>query len=770
MRFLFRLAAFSTALLFAGCNDGGLAGGEGGSADVSESVEAFSAFSAFSMLLEPAGPVINGVVAQGTVRNAVITASRWQPSGYTVVGSATTDAAGNYRLTLPDAASGYVRLDMALSADPEHPTEMLCVAPQCGDAVFGQWYPLTVNPRMSSWATVSATGAVTAIPMTPFSTIAVRYGESIGGGLPGVQYARKRLSLLLGLHTRWLGTAPGNLTDRAYLDTANIQSLKWSMLVASFAGLAQSQGVDLATVIDRYADAFRKHHGQLLQAAGADGSEPSLAALIQAALAVDAVVRTRALLPLSDWLAQQQAGQLNPLPPLAFDSEALLTALGPMGADIRSVMQSEGAASLEALIADQLSEVRWLASPDSLAIASVSASTVLYSMLGSALLANLTPGMGETTLTLQSGPLTVTLNTGSRVLTLTGVDSGMDVNLSVTLTALNAGSSAQPYVFTAIGTVANGNVSASINGSLTIDPTTTNLTPLLTAASGVFNRSPTALQDLQAAIGGILQTGHGVFTINGSAAMQSVANPDSRLAVTGKAALEVDMAGEASGGIKASGSVAYGTLTLPNGDYFTVTPGAGDFLKFALSGNDGTVSTQFSAYALGLPQTVVRGYGKLTRLGSLLTGVRDTVTGQLAAGQLDLSRVLSTLFNFDYGQMALTVKGSANILGGYNHLYNLGIAKGALWISQPNSTAVAIRVAGDRNGAVVRAGTLSYVMGLDLANLNNPAVVVGDTATGGLWRMELASLMPSVPPGTGPLTPPPPPPPPPPLPPGLPML
>ena len=65
MRFLFRLAAFSTALLFAGCNDGGLAGDEGGSADVSESVEAFSAFSAFSMLLEPAGPVINGVVAQG---------------------------------------------------------------------------------------------------------------------------------------------------------------------------------------------------------------------------------------------------------------------------------------------------------------------------------------------------------------------------------------------------------------------------------------------------------------------------------------------------------------------------------------------------------------------------------------------------------------------------------------------------------------------------------------------------------------------------------
>ncbi|HEX5276539.1 MAG TPA: hypothetical protein VFW42_02600 [Fluviicoccus sp.] len=732
MRLLFRLAGFSAALLFAGCNDGGLAGGgEGGETR-----------SAVGVLMETTGPVINGVVAQGPVRNAVITASRWQPTGYAVVGSATTDASGNYSLPLPDSAPGFVRLDMALSADPEHPTEMLCVAVQCGDAVFGQWYPLSVNPRMSSWATVSGTGAVTTVPMTPFSTIAVRYAESIGGGPLGVNYARKRLSLLLGLSTSTLGTAPGNITDRAYLDAASASSLKWAMMVASFAELAQSQGVDLATVIDRYADAFRKNNGQLLQAPGADGSEPNLSSMILAALAVDSVARTRAGPSLSNWLSQQQSGQLNPLPPLAFDSEALLNALGPMGVDIRSVMQSEGAASLEALVAGQLSEVRWLASQETLAIASLSARTVVYSMLGSALLAKLPAG---TSVTLVSGPLIVSLDTGSRVLTLIGVDSGMNVNLSIGLTALNAGSSTKPYVFTASGTVANGNVSASINGSLQINPTTTNLAPLLSAASGLFNSSPTAVQDLQAAIGGILQTGHGVFTISGSASMESVANPSSRLAVDGKASLNVDMAGGESGSIKAFGSVAYGTLTLPNGDYFNVTPGAGDFLRFALSGNDGSLSTQFSAYVMGLPQTVVKGSGKLTRLGSLLSGLRDTITGQLAAGQLDLSQILSQLTAFDYSSMELTVRGSANILGSYNHLYNLGIANGGLWISQPNSTAVAIRVTGGTNGAVVRAGDLSYVMGLDLANLNNPAVVVGDAVSGGFWRLDLASLMPPLP-------------------------
>lgn len=729
MRFLVKAVGLSAALLFTGCNEEADPG--------SNSTE-----SAVGVVTAPVSvATINGAVVQGLVRNAVVTASRWQTAGNVVAGSAMTDASGNYSLTLPDAAAGYVRLEMSLSTDPARPTEMLCVAARCGAASFGEWYPLTTNPRMSTWATVGSTGVVTTMPMTPFSTMTVRYAEKIGGGsLVAVNYARKRIALLLGPSGGALGAVPGNVTDPAYVRAAGAASLKWSMLVAAFAELAESQGVDLATVIDRYSAAFQQNHGQLLQAEDGISPQPGLASIIQAAIAVDGVARGTASSALQTWLAQQQPGQLNLLPALNFDSGAFVSALGPMGQDVLSVMQAKGASSLQGLIVDQLSKFRWLASQESTAVASISAQTVIYSMLGSAILANLPAGMPATPIELNPGPLNVTLNTGTRVLTLTGTEQGMTVNLSITLTALNAGSTAHPYVFTAVGTVSNANVSASINGTLRIDPTTTNLTPLLDASRGIFNGNTSALNDLLVAVGGILQSGRGVFTVYGTAGMQSLVNPGSQLSISGKAALNVDMAGGTGGAVKASGSVAYGTLTLPNGDYYTLDTAVGEFLTFALNDNDGTFNSRFSAYTLSLPQTIVKASGKLTGLGGLLTNLRNTLTSQLAVGQLNLTQLMDSLLNFDYSQLALTLRGQANILGSYNHIYNLSLLNGGLTISQPNSTATAIRARGGSNGAVIWVGPLTYVMGLDLRDVRNPAVVVGDNVSGGLWRADWASL------------------------------
>lgn len=730
MRFLFKAAAVSAALMLGGCNDGADSTGTTTSAVGVESVPVTT-------------PTISTSVVQGQIRNAVLTASRWQGTGYVTVATTMSDAAGNFTLSMPDSVAGYVKLEMSLSTDPARPTEMLCVAAQCGSATFGQWYPLTENPRMSSWALVASNGSVTTQPLTPFSTMAVRYAEKLGGGFlssTAVNLARKRVALLLGVSIGTLGLTPGNVTNPTFVRTTNPASLKWSMLTAAFADLAETQGRSLSAVIDSYSTAFQKYNGQLLQTADGLPAQSSLAALIRAAINVDTAARGTAALTLQPWLDLQVAGELTPLPAWTFDSSALIAGLGPMGQDITSVIQANGASTLEELIRNQLSSFRWVASQESVAIASIGTQTVVMAMLGSAVLANLTPEAVNTSIVLGSGDLNVVLNTGTRVMTLIGTSQGMNINLRLTLTALNAGSQTRPFVFSAVGSVSNANVNATINGSLRIDPKSTDLNPLLAATSGLFAGSPTALQDLLRAFGGILQSGHGFFTLTGSAGMQSVVNPASQLAVTGKAYLNVEMAGGTAGAIKAGGGVSYGTLTLPNGDSFTVDPAAGDTLTFALGDSDGTFNTRFSAYTLGLPQTLVKASGRLSGLGSLLTGMRNTVTSQLALGQLDVASLLSSLLNYDFSQLDLSMRGQANILGSYNHVYNMTLSGGRLWISQPNSTAWAISASGDLDGVLVKAGNQNYVMGLDLRNLQNPALVVGDAVNGGIWRLEASSL------------------------------
>ncbi len=364
-------AGLAVAAMLGGCQFGDGAGGSGPSAA--------------GVVVAP-GPTLNGTVAEGLMANAVVTAYRWQAGGYVAVGSAVTDDAGRYSLTLPRTATGLLRLDVKLSADPANPTRMRCVAAHCGGAVFGEWLPLAANPGLTGWANVSTTTAATVMPVTPLSTLIVRYAEMLGGGhlrAAELNVAVQRAALLLGVPSSAFALTPGDVSDRTFVSTAAPGALKMSLLAAAFAQLADTQGLGLGAVIDQYAGAFLKNNGRLLQADTGVPAQPNLAALIQAAEDVNTLAFGGGDADWQAWLAQQQAGVLNVLPPAApFNSAALITALGPMGQDVQSVMNDASASTLQQLAGNELNQFRWLASNDTASLTLVATGTVGYAMLG----------------------------------------------------------------------------------------------------------------------------------------------------------------------------------------------------------------------------------------------------------------------------------------------------------------------------------------------------------------------------------------------------
>lgn len=697
---------------------------------------------------------VSSNVVKGIIDNGIIKAWRWENGAYVQVGSAATDVTGHYSLSLSDHAQGLVRLDLTISTDPANPTRMRCDAAKCGNAAFGDWVTLTTNPGLSTWAKVAADGTVTVMPMTPVSTLLVRYAEAVGGHLDAdtVSFAEQRIASLLNMSTDDLLAVPGDLTSVVWVNAASNKALKLTLLAAAFADIANGQGKDVSAIINDYATAFNDNNGRLLQAG--DTGVATLGNLLQSAINSGVLSHSPANADWEQTLTTLQSNVLSALPAGAtFDSGKLLTALGPMGDDIRSVITASGKNNLEELVTSELAQFGWLASKDTAGVAGVAVQTVVYAVMGSTALGAIPPQYLAFVPSLSvvaasdGGGLDVVLFPPTKTMTIKGTTpDGMVVDLTLTLTALNAGSHANPFSFSAVGTVTNANVKATINGTLTIDPTTTDLSPLVNAI-GSLGASATGGstfngQALLAAITGLLQSGHGVFTIQGTAALESLVNTGSTLSVDGKASLDLNMAGGANGAIAASGSVDHGTLALPNGDHFVVNPDNGDFLTFAL-GSGGSFSTQFSAYVLTLPQTVVTASGSLSALGNLLSSARDNVVSQLQAATLDLASILNVFVNFDYSQMHLTVNGQANILGSYQHVYKLALANGDLTITQPNSNQVAIEVSGSTKGLMVRAGTLWWVLGVDLSNVNDPALTVGD-ASGGEYRIDLTSLIAAV--------------------------
>jgi hypothetical protein len=705
----------------------------------------------------PTGTASSNVV-KGIVRNGVVRALRWQDGAYVEVARALTGSGGAFALAVPEPRPGEVlRLELRLASGADGHTDMLCDATQCGSATYGQWMPLTEELGLASWIRVEQDGRLTVMPLTPVSTLLVKYAESLGGGhldAFSLEVGLLRVAALFRMDPADLLTRPGNIVDPLWLEAASPEAVKLSLLSAAFAELAHESGSSVEDVIAAYVAAFVENGGHLVQ----DGATQSLGDLYRT---LDTLIATAGSPTVQAWvtdwmnnfLAALQSGELNTTacaPACAeFDSNAFVDALGltpdTLGGDLRRVMQEKGVSKLEELLAGELAKYGWLASSDSVAVAAVAMQVLAFGAQASLGMPP-QPANGLTPV-LEGNVLHVT---GTQATGTPGDD--MQVDLSITLAPLfeliggyDPNAPAPVFTYAVTGTVENSRMRASIDGSLAINSGDTDFRPLQYAMFSLFTAGDpeaqaAAMQMFNAAIAGILRTGQASFTIDGSAGLARLELQGdqlvetSRLAIAGQAQLKVDMNGRNDTAIKASGSVTHGSITLPNGDHFEVDPDQGHFLKFAL-GADGTFGTHFAANVLGYAAAVT-GEGRLTDLGTLLTRARNSVARSMENGTdtTGMADALVAQVLKDFSKLSLNVKGSAEIpqLG---HSYTLTIADGHLRISQPDSDVTALDLSLGAPGLLAAAGGKWWLLGADFSDLTHPALTLADS-NGGEWRWE----------------------------------
>lgn len=691
--------------------------------------------------------VVQSSAIKGVIHNGRVQASRWVDGAWSPVATAMTDEAGAFSLNLQGASAGILRLELALSDDPATPTRMRCDAPAgCGSAAFGEWQTQTASPALLSWAQIDAAGDVTVMPITPLSTMVVRYAESLSGVLneSAITFARNRLAALLGVTSESLMTRPGDVTSATFLASASADALRVSLFSAAFSQM--SAGGDLNQTIDAFVDAFISNNGRLLQAGNV-----SLADLLIAATAVAGHVGVdTASLDVDEWqlrLATLADGQLLGLNAAVFDSNVFVTDLGALGDDVKRVMRDSGAVSLEHLFVKELSEFGWLLGAESPVVAEVALQTVIYAAMGSAYLDVLPTSI--TQLPLAEGELNVTLKrktaTVPNQLLVAGTFKGLLVNVTVDLTTFKQGAAARLFTYKAVGSVGNDRIDATIDGVFSIDPHETELGPLLAAidslASQIAAGSNPDLSGLSAVVAAFLTTGHGTFALDGHAGIENLLN-GSQLAVTGKASAELDMDGAANGGVLVNGGIAYGDLILPNGDNFRIVRGSDQHLTFTLdSEGNGSMSARFLANILTVPEARVIATGSIARAGLLASHVRDeavNVLNQFSAGAaVDIEGALAGILAFDFTGMNLVVDGRA-VVDSWSKTYRLKVRNGEVGIYQPNSDSkLALSLSLGQQGVFVQTATRSWLIGVDFAN---PALIVSDS-DGGESRYSFDMLL-----------------------------
>lgn len=690
-------------------------------------------------------------VVKGLIRNGVVSAWRWQEGAYTQVATARTGPDGSFVLAVSAPVPGEVlRLQLDVSADtsPGQRTEMLCDVALCGSFTRGQWVPLTSGLGLTSWASVGADGSLVLMPMTPLSTLLVSHAENVGGGhltAAAVQVASARVAALVGLSPEQLLARPGNILDTAWLDVASPESVKVSVLAAAMAELSTLSGQSIDGVLSYLADRFNAHGGHLLQA-GEQGSQSDLFQAVASLAATNPDVQAH----VQDWvavvLAGLQSGQLSTsacAPDCGpFDSSVVITALGTgsdtLGGDLQRLMQEQGVTRIEDLVSAQLARFGWLAHPDTEALAGL-----VLNVAGTSAISSI--GMGD------FAPPGLTVTRSGNVLHLEGSSYGFAVNLDITVPALvpqiMAWSPGQPAVFVigAKGYVQNDRIRGRVDGTLTIDASATDFGPVKNAVmaliagmqSGDQAAIDAARNSLLQAAAGILRTGAARFTLEGSAALARLELQGdalvetSLLAISGLGELTVDMDGLEGGGIVAQGHADHGTLTLPNGDTFSIDPEQGQSLTFALAA-DGTAALRIGAQVLG-HSAAVSGSGKIAGLGPLLSHARDNVATMLETATLDFSTLLAQLFT-DLKTTSLTLSGTA-VIPDYNHTYTLGMANGIITLSQPDSSTTALQLALLAGGVMAQAGDKWWLLGVDLSVPAYPALLLSDSS-GGEWRWD----------------------------------
>lgn len=726
-----RVAALLTTLALAGC---GSDSGETASTDVPATDTETPSFTA-------TGSGSSNVV-KGVIRNGRITASQWANGHYEELASALTDDTGSYELTV-SGTPGTLKISFDLSGDPEHPTEMRCDAPAgCGDKAYGEWVTLTEDLQLETWATLTESGLLDIAPMTALSTLAVRYAESLNSGLnpSTLAFARQRLTAALGIPADTLTAVPGDITSPLWLATAGESAKRLTLLSAAFAQLSTTSGKTIRELLDQYATALADQNGHLVEA-GQDDS-----ASIDRLLASATAVGQQAGDPVSGIIAMFQQYRdglrqdtLNTLPAKAIDTNNLLNALGPLGEDVRGVMSASGATTLEALILSELNQFRWVATTDTLVLAGNAIEIVVYGVIGAKFLDIYAayPFAPSAIPLMDENGYVVTLHPSSKTMSFKGLRNGYQTDLTISIPRLSNALSTGKFSVGANGSLTGGSLKAAINGTLSINALDTDLTGLANAINVMLQGGTIDPSVLTSSISALLKTAHGTGSLGGSASLESLINPGSKIAVAGNASAELDMNGN-NGGISLSANVKNGSLELPNGDRFTIREGV-DKLAITM-GDNINIDAAFQARVLTLPLADVKGTATVTTAGKLISQGRDAVTTQLDTGTINLGELFNAIAALDFSSLHLTAAGTANIPD-TGKLYRLSVDGSTMTINQPNSTATAMTLGLGRQGVTLAAG--EYWM-LFSPSFNPLGITVADSG-GAESLLTLESLLAAAP-------------------------
>ncbi len=165
--------AIASSLALVGCGGGGSSSSAGGGSNSETSV-------------------VSGSAVKGVMKSAVVTVYELDDSGdrlATAVGTTTTDNKGEYSVELDDNYSGGL-VEIEITVSPE--TRMVCDALACGASARGDDIELPDNFRLNAIGKASTPGSTVSVPVTAWSTMAVKRTKTLVGEGTSVADAARR--------------------------------------------------------------------------------------------------------------------------------------------------------------------------------------------------------------------------------------------------------------------------------------------------------------------------------------------------------------------------------------------------------------------------------------------------------------------------------------------------------------------------------------------------------------------------------------------------
>lgn len=669
---------------------------------------------------EAPAPRLVGAVVKGIAVNAVVTVLGFDATGATtLLGTTATDSQGAYALELPNGYEGVVQLLISASTDPENPTRLRCDAsPDCGMRTddgaddtnlngvvdFGELYPAGEDFGLRAVAVVSG-GGPRILNVTPLSTLASDWAETFPQGLDplSVMAANAQAAALFGFSLEALDGAINDIADPLWVNLANPEQLRFSLMLATFSQIASAYGLTPQYVIGEVSKWFVGQQGRLQQIGG-DPGEPTLDMFLDASLLLAGVVEmppatheevTQALRNARDAL---EWGVLSaPLSPaIAFDS--VLEKLGPMGDQIDELLAITGLRDPVAVANAQLPYYDWLFTPDNINILPVAIETVAHAVMGSAFLDM--SAMPDELKLVDDGISTVTIHKQSKQLRVLGLRHGQQVDITIDLTPLRSGLVAKNLTYVLEGSSANAGASGVVSGTLRIDLAGTDTDSLVEAIDALTQDESLFEDKLRTAFQDMAYGMKVRVDVDGSARLVRNSDTAQQIGIAGALTGTLDL-GALPGQTIATLDVPAGEVFLPTGDRFYGLPGMP--ILTVVVGDDSTLVLDGGATlsSLNLPEATAHVSGTLVNSRALFEHIRGTLVDQFSDGIPELGGLVTALLDFDLGQLAINGEGEV-LIPALGHQYRASLDNLTGTLYQPYSTEIAATARLDIDAQAVR--------------------------------------------------------------------